>query len=339
VIVWCVITCTGIELLDYLPKFLDGLFELLEDETPEIVEQTELVLAEFLREITASIHTDLHPMVNILVHQVKIPKHKVKRRLCGLIWIHEFLKLAKFKLIPFYPSVLLALLQCIHDTNSNIAKQADTTNKELHALVKAMKTLQEQSGVSGVSASECICVSVSADEEKGERSEETKKIYQVLEILREALESDYVQTKLAALHWIRMMLVHLNLDMKQLEASIGLFPVLLKLLCDPDSRVLSLNLTVLSQISIKPVYFHSILVNLLLVLKTERNLLAVRGKFIIEKLCELLGAKNIYVAVADKLLNDPKISCDIHFCSLMVQSSVQRVYCTCRNTVCVCRNT
>ena len=59
----------GIELLEYLPQFLDGLFKMLQDDKNEIVKQTEIVLTDFLREISSSVHIDLHPMVNILVLQ------------------------------------------------------------------------------------------------------------------------------------------------------------------------------------------------------------------------------------------------------------------------------
>ena len=54
------------------------------------------VLNDFLREISGSIHTDLYPMVDILVLQIKNINHKNNRRLHGLSWLNEFLKLGKF---------------------------------------------------------------------------------------------------------------------------------------------------------------------------------------------------------------------------------------------------
>ncbi|ETO14406.1 hypothetical protein RFI_22961 [Reticulomyxa filosa] len=146
------------------------------------------------------------------------------------------------------------------------------------------------------------------------------KVYELLEILREALESDFVETKIAALDWICMMLVNLNLDLKEIEEKSKLFPVLLSLLCDADDQVVELTLTVLSQISINDKYFHLVCVNLLVVFKERTNLLAVRGKFITEKLCELLGATKVYVALVDKLVSEEVICRDLEFCSLMVQS-------------------
>jgi len=66
-----------------------------------------------------------------------------------------------------------------------------------------------------------------------------------------------------------------------------------------------LTLRVLSEISVKPQYFDKILINLLKVFKQRKNLLAIRGKFIIEKLCELLDSEKIYKAMS-KLLTSPQ---------------------------------
>ncbi|ETO14407.1 hypothetical protein RFI_22962, partial [Reticulomyxa filosa] len=134
----------GIELLDSLPHFLDGLFEMLEDDKEEIVKQTELVLSDFLREISASVHVDLHPMVGILVHQMKLnEKHNSKRRGTALIWLHEFLKLGKFKLSEYFPSILVVLLRCLKDSDAHIASQATNVNRELYALIKKFSTLKQ----------------------------------------------------------------------------------------------------------------------------------------------------------------------------------------------------
>ena len=129
-----------------------------------------------------------------------------------------------------------------------------------------------------------------------------------------------MKTKVAALDFVCMMLIHLDLDMAELETGIELFPVLLDLLCDTDQHVVELNLQVLSQISIKEDYFDKVLINLLRVFKNTTNLLPVRGKFIIEKLCQLLGSQRIYVSIAEKLLLTDEMKQDLSFCSLMVQS-------------------
>ena len=318
----------GIELLEYLPQFLDGLFKMLQDDKNEIVKQTEIVLTDFLREISSSVHIDLHPMVHILVLQIKNQSHSENRRLFGLIWLYEFLKLGQFKLSIFFPNILVSLLQCVRDDEEeNIRLQANKTNNELYELIKSYNN---HKGID--------------DNNKKKSDENLSKdlmVYELLEILRGACKSDYVKTKIAALNFICMMLIHLNLNINNIEKekNLKLFPVLLDLLCDRDNQVVELTLRVLSQISIKPQYFDQILINLLKVFKTRKNLLAIRGKFIIEKLCELLDSQKIYKAMAQFLItyvddnkhennqdneenkdDDDNNNNDLEFCSLMIQS-------------------
>eukprot|EP01083_Nonionella_stella_P017611 49257_1 len=309
----------GIELLEYLPSFLDGLFKMLQDDKNEIVKQTEIVLTDFLREISSSVHIDLHPMVNILVLQIKKKEHSENRRLFGLIWLFEFLKLGQFKLSIFFPNILVSLLQCVRDDEEeNIRAQATKTSHELYELIIKYPTYKNEGTVDDIN--------------------KDLMVYELLEILRNACGADYVKTKIAALNFICMMLIHLNLNINYMEKEkkLKLFPVLLDLLCDRDNEVVELTLRVLSEISIKPQYFDEILINLLRVFKSKPNLLAIRGKFIIEKLCELLDAQKIYKAMAQFIENkdvhavsdkeeredrkEDDNDKDLEFCSLMVQS-------------------
>lgn len=57
----------GINMLDYLPEFLDGLFNMLSDGNREIRQAADNALSEFLREIKEADVIEFGPMVNILV--------------------------------------------------------------------------------------------------------------------------------------------------------------------------------------------------------------------------------------------------------------------------------
>ncbi len=287
----------GIELLEYLPSFLDGLFKMLQDDKNEIVKQTEIVLTDFLREICSSVHIDLHPMVNIVVLQIKDRQHSENRRQFGLIWLYEFLKLGQFKLSIFFPHILVALLQCVRDDEEeNIRQQANKTKHELYELIKSYPTYCDKNGRG---AADGHHHKGGGKSEAADYSQDLM-VYELLEILRGACKSDYVQTKIAALNLICMMLIHLNLNINEIEEQkkLNLFPVLLDLLCDRDNEVVELTLRVLAEISVKPQYFDVTLINLLRVFKSRKNLLAIRGKFIMEKLCELLDSQKIYKAMA-----------------------------------------
>lgn len=56
-----------IDLLKYLPKFLDGLFNMLKDSTKDIRLAAEACLAEFLSEIKTAKSVDFGSMVRILL--------------------------------------------------------------------------------------------------------------------------------------------------------------------------------------------------------------------------------------------------------------------------------
>lgn len=56
-----------LNLLDYLPEFLDGIFNMLSDPHKEIVQAAGSALAEFLSEIKRTEVVELGPMVTILV--------------------------------------------------------------------------------------------------------------------------------------------------------------------------------------------------------------------------------------------------------------------------------
>ena len=58
-----------LDLLNFLPDILDGLFTILEDPTMEIKKMCESLLGEFLRSIIETPkHVDFPSMINILIH-------------------------------------------------------------------------------------------------------------------------------------------------------------------------------------------------------------------------------------------------------------------------------
>jgi hypothetical protein len=77
-IAWLVVldSVPDIELIHYLPRFLDGLFNMLKDSSKEIRLETESCLAEFLREI------------RVVTEKVsELPENKKKIDFAGLVKI------------------------------------------------------------------------------------------------------------------------------------------------------------------------------------------------------------------------------------------------------------
>ena len=61
-----------ISMIDYLPDFLDGLFNMLSDSNREIRQAADSALTDFLREVRNSVVVEFGPLVSILVFQCHI---------------------------------------------------------------------------------------------------------------------------------------------------------------------------------------------------------------------------------------------------------------------------
>jgi vacuole morphology and inheritance protein 14 len=159
-------------MLDYLPEFLDGLFNMLSDGNREIRQAADSALAEFLQEIKDNEVVDFGPMVDILITQCDSKERF--NRLTAATWVQEFINLGKEKLINFYADLLGAIMHCISDAEFEICEVAEQANQDLLELVKATK-----------------------------EDFELTSLHQTLTV---ELASTHVPTRLAALKWISMLL-------------------------------------------------------------------------------------------------------------------------------------
>ncbi|CAN0005145.1 unnamed protein product, partial [Phaeothamnion confervicola] len=117
-----------INMTDWLPDFLDGLFNMLSDNNREIRQAADAALAEFLQEIKTSSFVEYGPMVNILVGQC----HSKERfnRLTAVTWVHEFIKLGGDRRVLSRSLALLgAIMHCISDAEPEIRAVAGQTNQ------------------------------------------------------------------------------------------------------------------------------------------------------------------------------------------------------------------
>ncbi|KAA8528999.1 hypothetical protein F0562_033513 [Nyssa sinensis] len=121
-----------IDMLGFLPDFLDGLFNMLSDSSHEIRQQADSALSEFLQEIKNSPSVDYGRMAEILVQRAASPDEFT--RLTAITWINEFVKLGGDQLVPYYADILIAILPCISDKEEKIRVVARETNEELRAI-------------------------------------------------------------------------------------------------------------------------------------------------------------------------------------------------------------
>lgn len=255
-------------------------YSQLSDGNREIKQAADNALAEFLREIKEAEVVEFGPMVKILVMQCH-SKEKFNR-LTAINWVTEFIALGGTHLIPDYAGILGSIMYCISDAESDICAAAKTANMGFMNLVRATHT--------------------------------EFKLLPIIHTLTVELLSDYVTTRVAALHWIHML--HEKDAVEMNEYISELLPALLKTISDTADEVVLISLQVLARISLDNVQFNRVMNALVHLFMEDRPLLETRGAMVIRKLCSLLESPSIYMTFA-RILNSKT---DLEFASLMVQT-------------------
>ncbi|ERM95858.1 protein VAC14 homolog isoform X1 [Amborella trichopoda] len=269
-----------IDMLGFLPDFLDGLFNMLSDSSHEIRQQADFALSEFLQEIKNSPSVDYGRMAEILVQRASSPDEFT--RLTAITWINEFVKLGGDQLVPYYADILGAILPCISDKEEKIRVVARETNEELRA--------------------------IKADPAEG------FDIGAILSIARRQLSSEWEATRIEALHWISTLLSRHRLEVLSFLESI--FDPLLKALSDPSDEVVLLVLEVHACIARDAPHFRHLIVFLVHNFRNEPSLLERRGALIVRHLCVLLDAERVYREFSTILEGED----DLDFASILVQA-------------------
>lgn len=269
-----------IDMLGFLPDFLDGLFNMLSDSSHEIRQQADSALSEFLQEIKNSPNVDYGRMAEILVQRAASPDEFT--RLTSLTWINEFVKLGGDQLVPHYADILGAILPCISDKEEKIRVVARETNEELRA--------------------------IHADPAEG------FDIAAILSIARRQITSEWEATRLEALHWIATLLSrHRSEVISHLN---DIFDSLLKALSDPSDEVVLLVLEIHACIARDVQHFRHLVVYLIHSFHSDNMLLEKRGALIVRRLCILLGSERVYREFSTILEGKD----DLDFASIMVQA-------------------
>ncbi|KAL7543189.1 hypothetical protein ACHAXR_012907, partial [Thalassiosira sp. AJA248-18] len=296
-----------ISMIDYLPDFLDGLFNMLSDSNREIRQAADSALSDFLKEVRHATVIEFGPLVSILVNQC-LSKDRLNR-LTAITWIEELIHhpySGGDALLPHHAEVLGAILYCISDSEEQICLVAERTNADLLSLVR---------------------------DTRGDF-----RLAPLLETLTEKfMTKDDVPTKMASLRWINMLLEKRRCDMHEFVSN--LLPVLLKTLSDASDAVVLFTLQVLARISLgdgggpldeekKDEFHFKLVVNSILGLfASDRMLLENRGSLVVRKFCVLLDAESVYMLMAEVLSSSSAegekvdtVKFSVEFVSTMVQT-------------------
>ncbi|XP_008327808.1 protein VAC14 homolog [Cynoglossus semilaevis] len=269
-----------INLLDYLPEILDGLFQILGDNSKEIRRTCEVVLGEFLKEIKRTPSSvKFADMANILVihcqvaDETKLTNDLIQ--LTAMTWMREFIQLAGRVVLPYSSGILTAVLPCLSydDRKKSTKEVASACNHSLMKLVTAeddedeeeeksastgsppgqpklegdsndmLNASQESVGLSNIS----FFTPASAD-----RPHVTLDLDGIVQVLDRHLRdsSTGMMTRIAVLKWLYHL--YIKTPRKMFRHTDSLFPMLLKTLSDESDEVILKDLEVLAEIASSP---------------------------------------------------------------------------------------
>lgn len=271
-----------IHLIDYLPEILDGLFQILGDNSKEIRRTCEVVLGEFLKEIKKTPSSvKFAEMANILVIHCQVAdESKLTNdliQLTAMTWMREFIQLAGRVMLPYSSGILTAVLPCLSydDRKKNTKEAASSCNHSLMKLVTPEDDDDDEEEVKSESAS-----SPSRDEPKvqsdgsdmlnasqesvgfsnisfftpasTDRPQVTLDLDGIVQVLDRHLHdsSTGMMTRIAVLKWLYHL--YIKTPRKMFRHTDSLFPMLLKTLSDESDEVILKDLEVLAEIASSP---------------------------------------------------------------------------------------
>lgn len=270
-----------INLLDYLPEILDGLFQILGDNSKEIRRTCEVVLGEFMKEIKKTPSSvKFAEMANILVihcqvaDETKLTNDLIQ--LTAMTWMREFIQLAGRVMLPYSSGILTAVLPCLSydDRKKNTKEVASACNHSLMKLVTPEDDEDEKRGGStgspskgdGQSKTETDgndILNVSQDSigfsnisffapASADRPQVTLDLDGIVQVLDRHLHdsSTGMMTRIAVLKWVYHL--YIKTPRKMFRHTDSLFPMLLKTLSDESDEVILKDLEVLAEIASSP---------------------------------------------------------------------------------------
>ncbi|KAM3828916.1 protein VAC14 homolog isoform 2-T2 [Vipera latastei] len=267
-----------INLLDYLPEILDGLFQILGDNSKEIRKMCEVALGEFLKEIKRTpASVKFAEMANILVIHCQASDDLIQ--LTAMCWMREFIQLAGRVMLPYSSGILTAVLPCLSydDRKKNIKESAAVCNQSLMKLVTPeddeadegsellpspqREVGQEEAGPKTEQPpSGCLDVSSESDFNSAsifvpasmERSCVTLNLDGIVQVLDCHLHDSTtgMMTRIAVLKWLYHL--YIKTPRKMFRHTDSLFPILLKTLSDDSDEVILKDLEVLAEIASSP---------------------------------------------------------------------------------------
>jgi vacuole morphology and inheritance protein 14 len=329
-----------LELISYLPEFLDGLLGFVSDANEDVKMNASNILAEFLKEIREiALHqTDFNPLIDETDDLFNTAKLTLKENNEEVV--ETGTKSTRNISIPFAKliTILLPHTRPLADERTKhialswlgqfvilagdvaLSIASDLISSVLTCLAHPSPSIRRESEICDRHLRRLVTKMVK--EEKNATDEDLQKYIPKLDFestvnaLTLLFLNEHEKTRVVAIEWLLML--HKKSPRRVISTDSGTFPALLKTLTDQSELVVKKDLELLAQISFYSgdEYFSKIISSLLSLFSTDRNLLEARGSLIVRQLCIHLDSEWIFKTFAEILDAEE----DLEFAGIMVQT-------------------
>eukprot|EP00929_Paragymnodinium_shiwhaense_P028686 TRINITY_DN16583_c0_g1_i1.p1 TRINITY_DN16583_c0_g1~~TRINITY_DN16583_c0_g1_i1.p1 ORF type:complete len:753 (+),score=205.81 TRINITY_DN16583_c0_g1_i1:67-2325(+) len=314
-----------IDMLRYTKQYLEGLFNMLSDQSKDIRHNADSIL-ETLKQRLASLPTSSERQINSISDSVGTVVKFCKAedpnsKLTALNWLVPFIKMQvevtrsiggqpAEAWVQILPELLGGTLHCIDDHQEEIGRMAVEMNNSLLELVQAMED------------------DISTDD-------------LVDELLSSLKRRESIAVRTACLQWICMLLTRRQAQMLERSTLNRFFNPIFDTLKHPEDEVVVAALTALAQImrgrtpeqdeqgrdaaksseagaDDEGDLFKVVTHKLLDLFKSKRDMLQSRGRLMIRQLCAHLSPRRLYITVARAIKEEGET--DIEFAQQLVQT-------------------
>lgn len=294
-----------LELISYLPSFLEPLLSYLSSSMKDVRVLTENFLRLLLQEINRiyqikqtvqnnendqyipgqDTSIDFSKIIDVLVNNLESIEDLI--RIISLEWLANLLTISPESFTILIPKLLAILLHIISDDNSELQNMAMDFNYRLMTLVSSNDNETNFSLLIGK-----LVAHLSDDKHSNKL------------------------TRLTSLDWL-IMLQKKNHN-QFVNTSNNTFVTLLKSLNDTSEQVINKDLELLSKIADESDdgYFQGFMIDLLKMFKKDRNLLDTKGDFILRRLYQPLNPERVYRSISLALYETED---NLSFVTIMIQ--------------------
>ncbi|ESO12024.1 hypothetical protein HELRODRAFT_63672, partial [Helobdella robusta] len=232
----------------YLSELLDGLFQILGDNSQEIKNMCESCLGEFLHSITVSKRKlDYDAIINILNFHIQSTDKLIQ--CTAFTWLHEILPLPTISLLPHIAGILTATLPCLscNEGSPDIRNKARLINSYLLDYITSEKSLPNGNqffkllnDAGETSANRLVKCVLHVNDLLIFHSNSQLDLPSILKVLTEQMFHPSNSTRLASISWVKHLLKYV--PQKMIIYYEELLDSLLKSLSDESDEVNDSNL-------------------------------------------------------------------------------------------------